>query len=114
MSIFSFVKIWLYALLMITKKIQIFLGWAWSFVHLNNQVICEWYWEAITPNKVFCKVFEIWQPVYMTQQFLFYYKMIYKCKLVNFSPGEPYVFIHPAKILFTPRGLYRPHWEALL
>ena len=41
-------------------------------------------------------------------------KRTYKCKLVNLPPAGPYGFIHPTKMLFTPRGPYELLWETLV
>ena len=75
------------------------------FVHLDDLCILnrESYMNdtllvAITFNQAFCKVYDIWQLVYMVHWFLFScYKEIYKCKLVN-SP----------KLLFTWPKFYSP------
>ena len=42
------------------------------------------------------------------------YKEIYKYKQVNSPPEDPYTFIQPTKILFTPGGLYGSLLEVLM
>ena len=65
--------------------------------------------STVTQNLgYFATVFDIWQLVYIIQQFLFScFKGIHKCKLVNSPPVAPYAystrpnFIYPKRFIWT-------------
>ena len=65
--------------------------------HLNDILKKSYLNDISRVTITFCLVYEVWQLVYIIQQFFFsFYKEIYTCKVINFPSVKPYAFIHPA------------------